>query len=253
MDEETRQKTKEILKALQPDAHMALEDKDIPIYLELQSMNEKMDEKNKMDMEMHKEMIGYMEDMAKKEMPQPMKVQIEGFDAIQIKGEKGDPGESIVGPRGPKGDKGDSIVGPMGPAGRDGESIVGPAGKDGKDGSPDTPEQVKEKLLEIGLKIEDIEDLQKVLDTMKKGIGGGGFSVNSMNFHLVDDETPAGTIDGNNTEFTIASMPSPVSSLKVYLNGARQRITTDYTLSGRTITFVTAPLTDSILLVDYRN
>ena len=80
----------------------------------------------------------------------------------------------------------------------------------------------------------------------------GGFNYNSMDFHIIDDETPTGTINGTNKAFTIKNPPNPVSSLKVYLNGQRMRITEDYTFSGATITFITAPPTTSILLVDYR-
>lgn len=76
-----------------------------------------------------------------------------GEPGESIVGPQGPPGESIVGPQGPpgkngkdgksiqgpkgdrgeKGEPGESIVGPQGPAG---ESIVGPAGADGKNGDP---------------------------------------------------------------------------------------------------------------------
>jgi hypothetical protein len=55
-------------------------------------------------------------------------------------GERGIPGESIIGPRGEKGEPGESIVGPQGPKGdpgakgEPGESIVGPPGEKGLDG-----------------------------------------------------------------------------------------------------------------------
>lgn len=70
-------------------------------------------------------------------------------------GVDGNDGESIKGDKGDRGEKGDTVVGPPGRDGRDGrdgidgrdgESIVGPPGKDGKDGSPDTPEEVRDKL-----------------------------------------------------------------------------------------------------------
>lgn len=138
-----------------------------------------------------------------------------------------------------------------------------PTPKNGKDGSPDTYKEIVDKLENIDnesekLKIEAIQNLREELDDLKKKwssrpmFGGGGFSVTSMNFHLIDDQTPTGTINSSNTIFNIANVPSPASSLKVYLNGARMRITEDYTLSGTTITFTIAPPTGSILLTDYR-
>ncbi len=128
-----------------------------------------------------------------------------------------------------------------------------------------TAYQVRDKLESIDnesekLKIEAIKDLRAELDELKKGlksfggrpIFGGGFNYSAMDLHIVDDETPAGTVNDVNTDFTLAHVPNPASSLKVYVNGQRMRITTDYTFSGGTISFVTAPPTGSILLVDYR-
>lgn len=69
---------------------------------------------------------------------------------------------------------------------------------------------------------------------------------------LVTRETPTGTINGSNTAFTLADTPSSGSE-RVYLNGVLQNqgASNDYTISGNTITFITAPLTGDILLVDY--
>lgn len=58
---------------------------------------------------------------------------------------------------------------------------------------------------------------------------------------IVDDETPAGSIDGANQAFTLTLAPSPVTSLRVYVNGLLQRRGTDYVLSGTTITYTAAP------------
>ena len=66
----------------------------------------------------------------------------------------------------------------------------------------------------------------------------------------IKSEVPSGTIDGSNTDFTIANTPV-TGTLMVYLNGIRQKITDDYTFTGTTISFITAPLTDSKILVDY--
>lgn len=74
--------------------------------------------------------------------------------------------------------------------------------------------------------------------------------VDSLGNGGVSGETPSGTVNGSNTAFTLAATPA-TGSVKVYLNGLRQTLTTDYTVSGSTITFVTAPLTGDIIRVDY--
>lgn len=75
--------------------------------------------------------------------------------------------------------------------------------------------------------------------------GGGNFA---------DSETPGGTINGSNTAFTLAHLPSPAASLKLYLNG--QRLTAgagaDYTLAGSNITMAAAPSSGDVLIADYR-
>ena len=104
--------------------------------------------------------------------PSPIEALLSEIDMIQgkdgkdsvVPGPKGDKGEDSTVP-GPKGDKGedgkDSVVpGPEGPPGPKGESIKG------KDGSPDTPKQVKEKLLKVGIDYDDIKntpDIEKIV------------------------------------------------------------------------------------------
>lgn len=69
----------------------------------------------------------------------------------------------------------------------------------------------------------------------------------------VNNETPSGTINGSNVTFTLAHTPAPAASLQLYLNGAMQTAGgVDYSLSGATITFVSAPLTSSVLRAFYR-
>ncbi len=70
---------------------------------------------------------------------------------------------------------------------------------------------------------------------------------------FVDNETPTGTVNGVNVTFTLANTPT-ANSEHLYLNGIRQLkgISKDYTISGSTITFVSAPLTNDILIADYR-
>jgi len=134
-------------------------------------------------------------------------------------------------------------------------------GKDGQDGKDADEEKIvgevlsKIKLPEVNK--DENEELKKEIEELKKrkffGRGGGGFSKIAMDGHIVDDEIPSGTVDGVTTAFTLTTAPNPISSLKVYVNGQRMKAGgEDYTLSGRTITFITAPPTGSILLTDYR-
>jgi hypothetical protein len=71
---------------------------------------------------------------------------------------------------------------------------------------------------------------------------------------FVDQEVPGGTVDGSNAAFTIANPPSPASSLHLYRNGVLQKVGFDFSLSGATITFVTAaiPQAGDTLLASYR-
>ena len=69
-----------------------------------------------------------------------------------------------------------------------------------------------------------------------------------------DGEVPGGTIDGNNTTFTLANPPSPAASLALFRNGIAQKATFDYTLTGSSIQFLTGavPQPGDTLLAWYR-
>ncbi len=79
--------------------------------------------------------------------------------------------------------------------------------------------------------------------------GSGGGSVG-----FVDEEVPSGAVDGSNVAFSISSAPSPVSSLHLFRNGLLQKVGFDYTLSGTSITFVSAatPQPGDTVLASYR-
>lgn len=69
---------------------------------------------------------------------------------------------------------------------------------------------------------------------------------------LVTGGSYTGAINGSNTTFTLPSAYTP-GSLRIFIDGVRQKLTTDYTETPNsgTFTFVTAPLTGTILVVDY--
>lgn len=71
--------------------------------------------------------------------------------------------------------------------------------------------------------------------------------------NFVDKEVPGGTINGSNVTFTLANTPV-LGSEHFYLNGILQEsgAGNDYTISGATITMLTAPLTGEKLRVSYR-
>jgi len=71
--------------------------------------------------------------------------------------------------------------------------------------------------------------------------------------HIVIREVPTGATDGVNTVFTLANTPVATTEC-VFANGLLQNVGggNDYTISGATITFNTAPDAGSVILVNYR-
>ncbi len=73
---------------------------------------------------------------------------------------------------------------------------------------------------------------------------------------FTDAETPAGTIDGSNLSFTLATAPSPALSLKLYKNGVLLNQNGDYTLAGNIVSFASAAVTPQpgdLLVASYRH
>lgn len=54
-------------------------------------------------------------------------------------------------------------------------------------------------------------------------------------------EIPSGTVNGVNLTFTLSALPYATASLELKLDGRPLYITTDYTISGTTITMIVAP------------
>ena len=71
---------------------------------------------------------------------------------------------------------------------------------------------------------------------------------------FTDAEQPGGTVDGNNTAFTLARAPSPTASLELSRNGVLLLAGVDYTLSGNQITFFlgSVPQAGDLLVASYR-
>lgn len=125
--------------------------------------------------------------------------------------------------------------------------------KNGKDGSPDTPEQIRDKLKILKendrLDKSAIKGLEEAITALgarisrMKGGGGGGMG-------NIQVETPSGTIDNSNTTFTITTKPKTNSQM-LFVNGQYQRLTEDYTISGKTITMQWVIPTDSTIEIWY--
>jgi hypothetical protein len=79
-----------------------------------------------------------------------------------------------------------------------------------------------------------------------------GRSIFQAGSTYVDAAVPTGAINGINNVYTITQAPSPVDSIRVFVNGVLQLKGTDYTLATTTITFVTAPPVSAALTVWYR-
>jgi phage-related tail fiber protein len=71
--------------------------------------------------------------------------------------------------------------------------------------------------------------------------------------NFVVRETPSGTVNGSNTTFTLANTPT-AGTEEVFLNGLLQDpgAGNDYTISGATITYLTAPVTGDKIRVHYK-
>ena len=115
---------------------------------------------------------------------------------------------------------------------------------------------MNKKITELTeLTVPDSEDVLVIVDISgnetkkikKENLFDGYFD--SANF--VDEEVPAGLVDGMNNIFTLAYDPLP-NSVKVYVNGQRMANNADYTISGKVITMATPPPATTIILVDYK-
>jgi hypothetical protein len=71
---------------------------------------------------------------------------------------------------------------------------------------------------------------------------------------FVDAEVPGGTLDGSNSNFTLANTPNPAASLEIFRNGLLMNQGGDYTLSASAVTFLASsiPQPGDVLLASYR-
>lgn len=120
----------------------------------------------------------------------------------------------------------------------------------GKDGDTITAKQIRDKITSLEgkerLSVLSLKDLEWLKEKMQWTSAGGLFPSN-----LIYSEIPAGNINGSNMIFTLSNTPI-AGTLALYYNGQRLQLTTDYTLSGKIITMILAPLTGSTIMADYQ-
>lgn len=66
------------------------------------------------------------------------------------------------------------------------------------------------------------------------------------------EETPVGTLDGSNKTFTLSVAPNPVASAELQINSNIVAYTTDFTISGDTLTMVEAWPAGTVLYIRFR-
>ncbi len=98
----------------------------------------------------------------------------------------------------------------------------------------------------------DIPQNQSILSLQQKQASASAGSPGT----LVAGETPTGTINGTNKVFTLANAPftGAITIFYVPPAGAPSQFLNygvDFTVSGNTVTMVTAPITDSSLFANY--
>lgn len=183
------------------------------------------------------------------ELIEEMKTNPEKFFPTMIgpQGEKGEPGDSIEGQEGPIGLSGFSgIAGKDGKPGKRGErgfqgeqGSMGKDGKDGKDGvdgSPDTNEQVREKLQSLTgferLDASAIKNLERHYRDREKGVRR--MPVSSWSWNRYSDLS--GQVNGNTRTFTVPVSQAGSETLWSTQAPIIFRPTLDFTVSATTLT-----------------
>ncbi len=129
-------------------------------------------------------------------------------------------------------------------------------GLNGIDGIDADEELIVEKVLEkvvlpeaSSMKADDIKGLEKLIKKLIEkhnkskyvNLGGGSmFSPDAFSRHMVENAL-LGTGDGTTKDFDLPLAPSPISSLMTKVGNSEMFLTDDFTLSNKTISFITAP------------
>jgi hypothetical protein len=97
----------------------------------------------------------------------------------------------------------------------------------------------------------DVSALEGRMDTAESDIAALESTVLYV-ANVITRESPSGSINGTNADFSLAFTPV-LNSEHVYLNGLLQEpgVGNDYSISGGTITFSTAPVSGDRIRVSY--
>ncbi len=108
-------------------------------------------------------------------------------------------------------------------------------------------------LATFGSQITALNTTLASLSATVQGLQSSG-AAGSVGAAFVDAEIPAGTLNGTNNAFTLSQTPAPQASLAVYRNGLIQTPGLDYTLLGKTMTFLSGatPQAGDALIAYYR-
>lgn len=71
----------------------------------------------------------------------------------------------------------------------------------------------------------------------------------TANANYITNSPFSGAINGTNVTYTVSN---PILNSQLYLNGIRQKLNSDYTVLGSTITMNYIPVTNDILIIDYK-
>lgn len=121
-----------------------------------------------------------------------------------------------------------------------------------------SPSTVAEQQQEFDKKLDAAieKGIANKLSEIKRFGGGGGTGPNPTPVNGITTgggigKELTGSVNGSNTQFTLPRTPK-VGTERVYLNGIRMRsgASNDYTITGKVITFNTAPLSGDIIVVD---
>jgi len=83
--------------------------------------------------------------------------------------------------------------------------------------------------------------IHRGVGTINMNPPAGSVGVNELAANLKSFTTDVATGDGSTVAFTLSEEPANVAGIMVFVDGILQKATTNYSLSGTTLTFTTAP------------
>lgn len=99
----------------------------------------------------------------------------------------------------------------------------------------------------------DVRPIKKGTSTQFAEMGGTDTIPASLIGIVPKFEVPSGLVNGSNTVFTLSATPVANASVIMVLDGVTQTNGTDYTVSGTTVTFTTAPASGTELVAIYNS